>query len=124
MKNDMTLFLLFSLSRETGSEVCVVAVPVLEIPEGELGVLLAVRDASEGGVVTEAAVEHLVDHSLRLLPAHLAYGEDGAQRSAPHALLRERHGADTLKPHPTQRQPRDGRTDGRALPDGALGGRS
>lgn len=52
-------------------------------------------DASEGGVVSEAAVKHLVNHSLRLLPAHLAYGEDGAQRSAPHTLLREQHNPDT-----------------------------
>lgn len=39
-----------------------VAVAALEVPEGEPGVHLGVWDSPEGGVVSEAAVKHLVNH--------------------------------------------------------------
>lgn len=55
-------------------QVCMVSVSVLKIPVGKLRVLLAVWDATEGGVVIETAVKHLIHHSLSLLPAHLPHG--------------------------------------------------
>lgn len=73
------------------SEVCVVSVSGLVVPVCELGVFLAVWDAAEGGVVMETAVKHLVNHLLRLLAAHLANGEDGAQRSAANTRLKHKH---------------------------------
>lgn len=68
-------------------EVAVVPVPVLVVPVGELGIPLAVGDASERRMVVEAGVEDLVHDLLRLLPADVPHGEDGAERAAPDARL-------------------------------------
>lgn len=48
-------------------KVHVVPIPVHVFPVGELGVLIAVWDPSERGVIVEARVEDLVDNLLRLL---------------------------------------------------------
>ena len=69
-------------------DVSVVSVSALVVPGGELGILLGVGNAVEGGGVIEAAVEHLVHDLPRLLVADLPDGEDGAQGAVADALLR------------------------------------
>lgn len=77
----------------TRLKVCIVSISVVIISVGEPGVLLAVRDPSEGRVVVETRDEDLVHYFLRLLSADFPHRQDGAKRPASDALLtpREKH---------------------------------
>lgn len=68
-------------------DVCVISISVFVISVGELGVLLAVRDASEGGVVIETRVEDFINDFLRLLSTDFPHCQDGAKGPASDTLL-------------------------------------
>lgn len=71
----------------TRLKVGVVSISVLVISVGKPSILLAVRDPSERRVVVEARVEDLVHYFLRLLPADVPHGQDGAEGATPDARL-------------------------------------
>lgn len=71
----------------TTLNVSVISIPVLVISEGELGILVVVRDPAEWRVVVETRVEDLVHYFLRLLSADAPHGQDGAEGAASDALL-------------------------------------
>lgn len=68
-------------------QIFVIVIPVCVVSVSKLGVLLAVWDPSEGGVVIKTRVEDRIHHSLRLFPGDLPHSQDGAQSATPNALL-------------------------------------
>ncbi len=67
--------------------VCIISISVLIISVGEPGILLAVRDSSKRRVVVETRVKDLVHDFLRLFPANVPHGQDGAKGTASDTLL-------------------------------------